>query len=248
MSIESSQKILEYLNRVSKVPMVVNGQLFGNSPVSSVTLRKSFYLKDSCEMCGKCCPNETTVWTSEGYQRILNESDDSFLKLGLNPEIRSKVIDNLITTEMVVNGKSCQIFTHPSDTGKSANRLSWSDRGEVERCHWLFEKDGTHRCSIHPIRSVTCGLPHIRFLYIRRTNHTYIGTVQFGRNFALRCPIKFTEFDEESVQSKIMWLKRLRDCSYDLGVDTFLPEIVDYLDSGGREEVTFSLSCRKKLF
>ena len=248
MSIESSQKILEYINRVSKVPMIVDGQPFGNPPVSSVTLRKSFYLKDSCEMCGKCCPNETTVWTSEGFHRILTEPEESFLNLGLNLEIREKLLKNLSKTEMNVNGKSCDIFTHPSDSGKAVNKLSWSDRAEVKRCHWLFEKDGTHRCSIHPIRSVTCGLPHVRFLYSRRTNQTFIGTVQFGRNFALKCPITFTEFDEASVQVKIMWLKRLRDCANDLGVDTFLSEIIDYLDKGGRDEVTFSIPHHKKLF
>lgn len=248
MSIESSQKILEYINRVAKVPLIVNGEQFGHEPPKKVTIRQSFFLKDSCEMCGKCCPNETTVWTCEGYRRLLTESDDTFNKFGLNPGIRHEILRNLQTVNINVNGRDCIIYVHPADDNKTANKLSWPDRAETTRCHWLFEKFGTHRCSIHPVRSVTCGLPHVRFLYVAKTSHTTIGTIQFGRNFRLKCPIKFTEFDEESVQTKLLWLKRLNDCANDLGVPTFLPEIIQYLEDGGREEVTFYSTPKRKLF
>lgn len=248
MSLESSQKLLEYVNRVSKVPLIVNGELFGHAPPSKVTIRSSFFLKDSCVMCGKCCPNETTVWTQEGYNRIIEEPDSTFIKFGLNPAIKDIILAGVNKTEINVNGKLVPIWIHPADSRKNANRLSWPDRAEVERCHWLFEVDSTHRCSIHPVRSITCGIPHMRFIYTARTGHTTVGTSQFGRNFRLKCPIEFTEIDEQSTQTKIMWLKRLNDCANDFGVPTFLPEMLDYLENGGRHEITFEASPRRKLF
>lgn len=247
MSIESSAKLLEYINRVAKVPLVVNGEPFGHEPPKKVTIRQSFFLKDSCTMCGKCCPNETTAWTQEGIHRILDEPAETFFKFGLDPAVKEAIYQNVEDVVINVNGKDVRMWVHPADDNKTANRLSWPDRAETTRCHWLFEKDGTHRCSIHPIRSITCGLPHVRFLYTAKTNHTTIGTLQFGRNFRLKCPVKFTEFDEESVQTKILWLKRLNNCAIDMGVPTFLPEIISYLENGGRSEATFYAS-KPRLF
>lgn len=248
MSIESSYKLLEYVNRVSKVPMIVNSELFGHAPPSKVTIRPSFFLKDSCNMCGKCCPNETTAWTAEGYTRLISEPASTFVRFGLNPSVKDAILAGVVQTEIDVNGKLVPIWVHPADSRKDAKRLSWLDRAEVARCHWLFEVAGTHRCSIHPVRSITCGLPHVRFIYTAKTNHTTIGTSQFGRNFRLKCPIEFKEVDEQSTQTKIMWLKRLNDCANDFGVPTFLPEIIDYLDNGGRHQITFNTSQRRKLF
>ena len=248
MSIESSQKILEYVNRVAKVPLIVDGEPFGHKPPDKVTLKQSFFLKDSCIMCGKCCPNETTAWTHEGYRRLLSEPHESFIKLGLNPGVRETVLSGIEETTINVNGKDCLIWVHPADDKKIANKLSWPDRAETTRCHWLFERGGMHLCSIHPVRSITCGLPHVRFIYVGKTNHTTIGTTQFGRNFRLKCPIEFTELDEASVQTKLLWLKRLNDCANDLGVPTFLPDIIQYLDAGGRHEVTFYPVPKRKLF
>ena len=77
MSVESSVKILEYINKVAKDPIVVNGEPFGNPPAQRVVLNDSFFWKDDCIMCGKCCPNETTVWTQEGVNRILHTLRES---------------------------------------------------------------------------------------------------------------------------------------------------------------------------
>lgn len=248
MSIDSSQKLLEYVNRVAKVPLVVDGEPFGHLPPDKLTIKKSFFLKDSCTMCGKCCPNETTAWTTEGYNRILSEPDSTFTQFGLDPSVKDTILQNLHKMVMNVNGKGVTVWTHSADDHKQANRLSWPDRAEVERCHWLFEKDGTHRCLIHPVRSITCGMPHVRFIYIARTNHTTMGVTQFGRNFRLKCPVEFTELDEQGIQTKLVWLKRLNDCAEDFGVPTYLPEIIQYLENGGREEVTFYKTTKRKLF
>ena len=144
-----------------------------------------------------------------------------------------------------INGSSIVYWVSDKDRGKAANRLAWEDRDERERCHWLFEKEGTHRCRIHPIRSVTCGMPHCRVFLNKNTRTSTIGLSQFGRNWALKCPVVFGAVDEESTLSRIHWLDILNRVSQDLGIDTFLPEILTYLDNGGRQPRVFKRPAKK---
>ena len=248
MSVESSEKILEYINKVAKEPILLNGQPFGASPVQRVTLNESFFWKDDCHMCGKCCPNETTVWTVEGMNRINRATDDDFTKWELDPKVIKEIHDRTDVVFHDINGKRVMFFVSDKDKASEAFTLEWPDRAEQPRCHWLFEKDGTYRCRIHPVRSVTCGMPHCRFFHNANTHHTTIGVSQFGRNWALKCPVEFGPFDEQSVQTRMLWLERLYATSKDCGIDTFLCEILDYLHAGNRSPAVFEAKPRRKLF
>lgn len=248
MSIESSTKILEYLNKVSKEPIVLNGQPFGTPPVTKVVLNASFFQKDDCVMCGKCCPNETTVWTEEGMSRISNLNPEEFTRWGLNPFVVNEIENRINIRPVIINDKEVVFYVSDKDKTNEAFYLKWSNRKEQPRCHWLFEKDGTYRCRIHPVRSVTCGLPHCRFFHSQATHTTTIGLSQFGRNWALKCPVEFGPVDEESVQSRILWLERLNATAEDCGIETFLPEILEYLHAGNRSSTVFEAKPKRKLF
>jgi Fe-S-cluster containining protein len=232
-------KIIDYLARVAKEPIVVNGERYPIGPVDLVTLDYSFFIKDDCQMCGKCCPNETTVWT---------ESHDPRNGINLDGSVLYELIDRVENRVINVNGVDRKIYVSEADTSKAANTLSWPDRAEVERCHWLYEKDNKHLCKIHPVRSVTCGIPHIRF--ITRDSHTVIRTSQFGRNWRLKCPVTFELLrpDVDSTRSKCFWLKTLLDYAEDLGVNTFLPEIITYIQNGGMKPKNFHKETRPQLF
>lgn len=249
MSVESSVKILEYINKVAKEPILLDGKPFGNPPAQRVVLNDSFFWKDDCTMCGKCCPNETTVWTLEGHGRILHTSPEEFAKWGLDYSVMRELDERVVSTSVDINGKEVLFFVSPKDKNSEAFRLAWPDRKEQPRCHWLFEKDGTYRCRIHPVRSVTCGLPHCRFFHSKATHTTTIGVSQFGRNWALKCPVEFGQaVDEASTQSRIVWLERLYATAQDCGIDTFLPEILEYLHAGNRSSTVFEAKPKKKLF
>lgn len=248
MSIESSLKLIEYVSKVAKEPILVNGEPYGNPPPKSVTIKSSFFKKDDCVMCGRCCVNETAAYTAEGMRRVLNCSDDAFAKLGLDEKVVPEFIKGLEEITYDINGKSVKFWIYPKDSKEDANKLYWPDRGCKTRCHWLIEVEGTYRCSIHPIRPITCAIPHMRFMYSTRSHNVSIGTYQYGRNHRLGCPIKFEGFDEKSVQTKLIWLKRLLIVADDLGVDTFLPEIIRYIESGARIPTTFYPETHKKLF
>lgn len=248
MGIESSLKLLDYLGKVSKESIVLDGKPFGSGPVRKVTLNESFFHKDDCVMCGRCCLNETTAWTSEGVNRINRAVSEDFEKWGLDHGVIKEIFKRMKTHVVDINGKSVSFFVCDRDKTSEAFHLEWPDRKASPRCHWLFEKDSTYRCRVHPVRSVTCGMPHCRFFHNAKTHSTSIGVSQYGRNWALKCPVKFGEVNEESTQSRILWLERLYAVSKDCGIDTFLPEILDYLRRGNRSPAVFESTPRKKLF
>ena len=248
MSVESTMKIMEYLDKVSKETITINGQPFGTPPVERVTLNESFFWKDDCHMCGKCCPNETTVWTTEGFIRMISSTPEDFTKWGLDHNVLKDIQKRMTEQTVLINEHEVVFYVSDKDKPDEAFRLAWPDRKEQPRCHWLFEKEGTYRCRIHPVRSVTCGMPHCRFFHNANTHNTTIGVSQFGRNWALKCPVEFGPIDEESTQSRILWLERLNATAKDCGLETFLPEILDYLHAGNRSPAVFEARPKRKLF
>lgn len=247
MSINSSAKLLEYINKVALEPIVLDGQPFGVLPPTSIVVRESFFWKDDCQMCGKCCPCETNAWTQEGLNRIYMATPDDFNRWGLSCEVLGE-LESLIEEEHhIVNGVDRIFYSVPKPKDGECLTVEWPDRKAQPRCRWLFRCDDTYRCLIHPVRSVTCGMPHCRFYYHAFTRTTSIGVSQFGRNWALKCPVEFEHrVDEESIQSRMTWLKRLDATANDLGISTWIPQILEYLESGKRKPVV--LDKNKKLF
>lgn len=251
MSVDSIDKIIEYVSRVSKVPIVVEDHVVLARPVEKVTISESFFLTDGCQMCGRCCPNENTAYTQtrwnfvQGYCQLIDEGFAP--RYGVAQEMK-KLLLNSQKKKIRVNGKLFDFYSHPKDTHSACFKVDYEDRGVVDRCHWLHEKDGLYLCKIHPIRSITCGLPHIRFYYHSERSQTNVGTAQFGRNWALRCPVVFRSYEEEAVLSKIEWLQALEDAAKDLEIETYLPEILAYLINGGRSSKSFKLMKERKLF
>lgn len=249
MSIDSSMKLLDYINKVALEPIVLDGDEFGTPPPVEVRLNDSFFFKDGCQMCGKCCPCETNAWTREGMCRIQEAKPEDFTKWGLSIEVLGELETLVQREEHDINGKTVVFFSIPKPKKGEYLTVEWPDRAAQPRCRWLFEKDGTYRCLIHPVRSVTCGMPHCRFHFAQATRTTSIGLSQFGRNWALRCPVKFEEYvDEESVQSRILWLKRLNATAEDCGVRTWLPDVIRYLEAGNRRPHRFLSLSPHKLF
>lgn len=247
MAIESSLKLIDYIARVSKEPIVLDGKPIGIPVPSSVILDESFFWKDSCVMCGRCCMSETVVWTQEGLNRIVEyiESDEQRLNNGDDGVVRISPDDLDMLSEIIeervknINGQDRTFYVCPKAKPSEGQWQHFEGKGDRQRCRWMRELDGKLCCGIHPIRSVTCALPHIRFFNVKRTNRTVIRTMQYGRNQKLGCPIEFGPATEEGMEQKIYWLKVLKDCADDLGISTWLPEIIEYLEAGNRKPAVF---------
>lgn len=241
MSIDSSLRLLDYLNKVAKEPIILNGKEYGTPFPHSVRLSDSFFMKDSCIMCGRCCMRETNAWTEEGMKRIKSSVEEDFTKWDLDYGVLPSLLESIEERVYNINGKEVTFYSCPKLPEKECPVVSWDDKPARYRCRWMIEKEGTYRCSIHPVRSITCALPHCRFYFSRSTRATSITLSQYGRNWALKCPIKFEPvLDEEGVQNRMLWLGRLNDAAKDCGIDTWLPEILYYLNEGYRKPCTFS--------
>ena len=254
MAIESSLKLIDYLARVTKEPIVLDGKPVSIPVPKSVTIDESFFWKDSCVMCGKCCMSETVVWTQEGMNRIMQyiEQDEQRTNDGevgvvrVSPDDMEDLAEIIQEKVVNINGHDRVFYVCPKDAPHSGQWQYFEGKGDRQRCHWMRELDGKFCCGIHPIRSVTCALPHIRFFNVKKTNRTVLRTMQYGRNHKLGCPIEFGSKTEEGMADKIYWLKVLNDSANDLGISTWLPEIIEYLEEGNREPATFGERVYRK--
>lgn len=234
---DSKDVIFEYIRKVSTIPLVVEDQTL-NTP-DRVVLKSSFYQKDGCFMCGRCCSNSfNTVFTQSGLNRILQSTEKDFS----NPEFygdfplpysnKSLLLDSLNRIEITVNGISRALYESPSLKPADIKVVLHNKPDASARCRWLRDDmPGVYRCGIHPIRSITCGIPHTRLNYNSRSNATFITTGQFGRNWKLGCKVEFGALDWKAVESKIFWLQALDESARDLGVTTVLPQVIEHVYS-----------------
>lgn len=247
MSVRSSLKLLQYLHRVSKEPIIVDGASPSIPVPRAVTLDESFFWSDSCVQCGRCCMNETVVWTQEGLNRILDyierdEQGENNAGVGIvrvAPEDIEELSEKLVEKTININGVDRIFYEFPRDSAYAGQWQYFEGRGDRQRCHWLRKLGDKFCCGLYPIRSVTCALPHLRFMHIAKTNRTVIRTMQYGRNHRLGCPAEFKPVEEANIAAKLESLKMLKACADDLEIDTWLPEIIEYLEEGGRQSVTF---------
>lgn len=233
-------KLLEYIRKVSKVPIECDGENL--STPEKISINPSFYKKDDCRVCGICCSASfNTVYTESGIEWIDNcpqsefENKDMYGDHPIPLENRKLLRDSIISHEYEVNGNKVKIYESPCLPPKQANNIELPHKPSASaRCRWMItDVPGLYRCGIHPIRSVTCGLPHCRFNFNNQSRHTSIGIGQYGRNWALGCPIdlKDAPFSLSSTLTRLYWMKVLLQCAEDLKIPTVLPEIIAYHDS-----------------
>lgn len=233
-------KLFEYVRKVSKVPIICDGEKLDTA--CSVVLNPSFYYKDDCKVCGRCCSASfNTVYTESGVKWIGQCPEAEFMNKDMYGDYpiplqnRERLLESIISHEHVVNGKTVKIYESPCLTGANANHIVLPHKPKAgPRCRWMIDDvPGLYRCGIHPIRSVTCGIPHCRLNYTKESRKTSIGLGQYGRNWALGCPIdvKNCGYDLQSTKTRVHWLRVLDKCAEDLGVPTVLPEILAYVES-----------------
>lgn len=241
MSISSSLKLIEYLKKCIKEDLVVQirGEQYKYAKKFGMMIHPSFFLKDSCRCCGLCCVDEETVFTQSDIDVLDNSTVLQKSREDLRKSIQSETI--------IINNCDRIIYTSPKLRNQSKCAFEGVNRTPKTRCRWLNTGDtntvgfdGPHYCKIHAFRSVTCRIPHMVFRDSHDNKYGILSTRQYGRNWALQCPIKFDEvIDGHDIQTKINSLKHLERCAADLGVRTWLPEVIKYLEAGNRLPITF---------
>lgn len=238
-------KILQYLQLVSKHPIIVDDQIYDRClKIHRIQLSNTFFLTDGCNSCGCCDVPEDNVYVQFEYDRIMNISEPeyhSYNKL-LDMNQLERLRDGLKQEIHTINSKLVPVYVFKLE--KQHLYLSQKQK-VVDRCTWSFSPDRDHPeeptdefttyyCHIHPVTSITCKMPHLRFLNNSKSDCCRIGIYQFGRNWATRCPIIFKDPESESEfssnkKNRLDKLEYLQKVSEELGIDTYLPDIIEFV-------------------
>lgn len=229
MSVNNVDKILSYIYPVIAEPIKFKDVIFPK--IEHIFLRKSLFYTDSCQICGKCCVAEDNIFLPFEVDRMDNilagiEAVDNVTHKTNNQGLENiqQLRNSLKPLSVEINNKDFLLYS----SKLTPNIYTFPDRGTLKRCHWdLPTGDGRLGCGIHQVSSLTCQMPHIRFLYRKDRRTTHIGTMQYGRNWAMKCPVVFDEqFSMERV-NELLWKFDLLEkyCNY-FRVKHYVPNII----------------------
>lgn len=256
MSIPNIEKLFQYLHCVSKSPIEYGGywdekrdswrggKTIGDK-IDDIRLNEHFFDTDACHMCGGCDPAESNVYTKSEYEHIQAVNEADFIQAGIDPKYLTKLRLGLHPRSHKINGQS--IIVHVYEQEPNSLYLPTRDK-VIDRCTWCFqENETTFRCGIHVVESITCIMPHLRFFHVSGSNRASIGISQFGRNWALKCPVILTPPDNEeqfeiNKGNRIQKLERLNQIGLDLNIDTYIPEILDYISTLNFSNYSYALN------
>lgn len=244
MSVPNIEKLFQYLSCVSKQPIEFSGvwnknfksipqvKLIGDK-ITSIQLNSKFFYTDKCEMCGGCDPAESNLFTSSEYDKIQSCSSQDFLEEGLDPKYLSKLKIGLYKKGFYINGKISYVWIYDQEL----NELYLPTREKIlSRCTWCYQESShVFKCRIHPVESITCIMPHLRIFHFGGSSKSSIGLAQFGRNWALKCPVELLPPDTEeqfniNKNNRIEKLLQLNQVGIDLNIVTYLPEVIEYVE------------------
>lgn len=231
-------KIMQYIQVLAKEPVEVDGKMYDRCrTIKKIQLSDTFFNVDGCTMCG-CCDivDEDNVYVQFEYDKIMSIEEPEFHSYNKDLDINElhRLREGIVKESHTVNGKEVPLYVFKKQT----NVVFVPRKGkEVRSCTWLTTLDGEHFfCNIHPVTSITCKMPHLKFRYSSASPTLSIGIFQYGRNWALKCPIILREPQSEGEwkyaydnrKYKLEYLNRVAD---ELGVETYLPDILSYLDT-----------------
>lgn len=216
-------KFLDYVAHLAKEPvhLEIDGTDYNWEAPDRIVLSPLFFRGDDCFRTGKCCKNYDIVFTQEGVDEIHKATKENYDAWGLPMDGHDGLLSRLTEKNVLVNGSPSKLWMDPATKESKA----------TGKCnHLQYGEDGLSFCDIQPVKSITCHMPHNVVKFSRGTTH--IRKQQFGRNWALGCPVKFRGFDYERFTTvDVPLFERLGVVGDDLGIETWIPEILDLFKS-----------------
>lgn len=215
--ISSDIKIIDYLKRLLKenATIELNGLTHTFTKKDKIVIKGSFFLKDKCSQCGACCKDFGNAYFVTEYDNITDE----------------ELKNSLTELPIIINGKDKLIYySRPLPISKL--RIMNVHGRVVRACRYCVGDNGKTFCRIHKERGFTCKFPHIRIHEGKNSASLSLG--EYGRNWALKCPIKFKDksdlINKDELRNRIDFLKDFYEKSKYLELETFLPEIISALE------------------
>ncbi len=212
-------KVIEYVAHIAKEDVIVDysgKHLEFNKPLR-VMLSPLFFRGDGCYRSGKCCRNYTITFTQEGYDAILAAKPEDYGQWGLDYTKNDQLLKDIEEIPTLINGKSVMFYGDPPT----------AESNKLHKCDHLYYDNGMSYCDIHPVKSITCIFPHSNMYHTNGVTH--IRKQQFGRNWALGCPVAFTGFNLERFDTiDVPLFERLLRIANDMQVETYIPELLEW--------------------
>lgn len=192
---------------VGKTHVEFNGESILYMPPSRVGLSPKLWRKDACYRCGRSC---------RGFALLFLPGEQAHLSV----QRYGKEID------ICINGKRNKVIFYKQ----------MRTRGD-EGCDFLKGEIGVRngcKCIIQSQKPLHCRLPHIRIQRNRMHDSAIIMRTQYGRNWAMGCPVKLknkigpVQFNQDRITFFLML-----QVADSLGLKTKLPEIISLHERQG---------------
>ena len=163
-------------------------------------LSPTLWRKDDCKKCGRSC---------QGFA------------LGFLPGeiIPPSIKGNVEKIDLIINGKEhmFNLYRQRHVRGDRGCDLLKGSIGKINSCS----------CSVHLYKPLHCWFPHMRVLHNQRQSYAILARTQYGRNWALGCPVNF-EFNVDPIQvaKDREKLSRLNILSEKLGIPSRIPSLI----------------------
>lgn len=235
MSYSSIEKLCNYIGFTVKEDTVIKlpGKELNYRAKKGIVIQPSLFFSDYCVGCGVCCANYDTAYVGNEMELLNSDVTQAFEDKNLDVSNQQVLLNMLETLNIEVNGKS-KIMYRVKEQGSVNHGIHADGKPNRLLCRWIkVREDGHKHCGIHPIRSITCGFPHMEmFKRMPDNGYTYLGIKQYGRNHQLGCPVVFEEnvFHKEVLLEKIYWLKRLQSACHYLEIPTWLDDVIKWLE------------------
>ena len=204
MNTRSLFYFLDYLGKLVKQPLTVQVGLIEKTylPAKQVVISPSFFKYLPCRKCGACC--------RKGVSLAFTASD----KVAIEEYGNTKLLSGLKQYEINI--------------------------GDSKKCWWLYEQSKpqtcdflvSNLCSVHDVKAVNCLLPPILVGYCKKTQVVKLTKEKLHWRWVPNCQAQYTSFDLENFLNWDLYcLRRLQRSAEDLGIQTYLPEILEKLEN-----------------
>ena len=195
-----------------------------------VAISPQFFQSASCQRCGACCKRGISLVFTETDVQVMSDvwSGKYSLSVPCSLDSVGKLMQGLQRFELKIWSRVCRssgvevlgnvkpVWIYPMP----ANKV----------CDFLQQKDGQWGCSVHAVKATNCLLPHIWVGLSKKDLTVRLSKRPFGSRWIPNCESVFGKFSPTELETwDLFVLQRMLRNAQDLGIDTYLPEIIDWL-------------------
>ena len=192
--------------------------------------------------------NETTFYLFDAICRLVKEK--TIIEIG-NIQKEYMSFKKIVLSKGFFQSSNCQccgiccnkintsLFTFKKQvnnhfSAKERLRVLTNNSEKETNIYCYYKKTGCvylkdNKCNIHKDKPLQCRITPIHIDKMRDT--IYIRKRQYKRNFRFGCGMLFEKFNVKTLKSDIILFEQIQEKMQKIGINTFLPEIIQYLNS-----------------